>query len=108
MLKTEEKTCILAWKEDGISSEEAAGQAQVVDRTPGGEGQELPQAHHASSQKGLWTSQKDEFDHEDNPEATGPKVSHDDRRRTTDKRCGIAGGLRADHPEDPADQPENA
>jgi IS30 family transposase len=24
MLKTEEKTCILAWKEDGISSEEIA------------------------------------------------------------------------------------
>jgi hypothetical protein len=100
MLKMEEKMRILAWKEEGVSSEEIA--------IAWWQGSELPQARHASSQKGLWTSQKDEFNHEDDLEATGAKVSRDEGCRTTDKGHGIAGGVRADHPADPADRPENA
>jgi IS30 family transposase len=66
MLKMDEKTRILAWKEEGVPSEEIAKRLGRHRSSI-----ELPQAHHASSQKGLWTSQKDEFDHEDDLEAKG-------------------------------------
>jgi hypothetical protein len=82
MMKVEEKTHILAWKEEGISLEEIAKQlgrqrssiARLVPRA-----KNFTKLVNVSPQKGLWTSPKDGYDPGEDPEETGAKVSHDHR-----------------------------
>ncbi len=110
-MKMDEKTHILAWKEEEVSSEEIVkrmGRHRLLIDHLVARSKNFPQAHHASPQKGLCTFQKEGHEPEDDPEEIGLEVFHDGCHRGANKRGRIVGGLQADYTANPADRSENA